>query len=128
MTDSVISERPVEHWTAQRRRGANEKAGAAAASGARARLKAGMSRERRRRPANVVPLAFGIAVAVVLWIGWLNRGDNGLTPESGVGYWLGIAGSGLMLLLLAYPRRPRRVDTLATSLSDYYALHVVALP
>ncbi len=38
---------------------------------------------------------------------WLNREDNGLTPESGVGYWLGIVGASLMLLLLLYPLRKR---------------------
>jgi hypothetical protein len=50
---------------------------------------------------------FTVAVVLALWIGWLNRDDNGLTPVSGAGYWLGIAGSGLMLLLLLYPLRKR---------------------
>jgi hypothetical protein len=55
----------------------------------------------------VAPLVFGSVVVAVLWGGWLNREDNGLTPESGVGYWLGIVGAGLMLLLLLYPLRKR---------------------
>jgi hypothetical protein len=42
-----------------------------------------------------------------LWIGWVNRDDNGLTPVSGTGYWLGIVGSSFMLLLLLYPLRKR---------------------
>ena len=50
---------------------------------------------------------FGSAVVAVLWVGWLNREDNGLTPENGVGYWLGIVGASLMLLLLLYPLRKR---------------------
>jgi hypothetical protein len=40
-------------------------------------------------------------------MGWLSRDDNGLTPVSGVGYWLGIAGGGLMLVVLLYPLRKR---------------------
>jgi len=31
---------------------------------------------------------------------WLNRDESYLTPESGLGYWLGIRGASLMLLLL----------------------------
>jgi hypothetical protein len=60
-----------------------------------------------RSRAKVAPLMFASAIVVVLWVGWLNRDDNGLTPESGVGYWLGIAGGSLMLLLLLYPLRKR---------------------
>lgn len=121
MTDFVISERSVEHWTAQRRNAASESGGAAAAFRA-----PGMSRERKRRPANLVPLAFGIAVVAVLWIGWLDRADNGLTPESGVGYWLGIAGSGLMLLLLLYPLRKRvKFSRLLGSVAFWFRVHMI---
>jgi hypothetical protein len=85
-----------------------------------------MSKERKRRPASVVPLAFGIAVVAVLWIGWLDRADNGLTPESGVGYWLGIAGSGLMLLLLLYPLRKRiRFSRLLGSVAFWFRAHMI---
>jgi hypothetical protein len=55
----------------------------------------------------MIPQALSIAIVVVLCVGWLDRDDNGLTPKSGVGYWLGIAGSLLMLLLLVYPLRKR---------------------
>ena len=50
---------------------------------------------------------FTIATLAALWIGWVNSDDSGLTPVSGTGYWLGIAGSVLMLLLLLYPLRKR---------------------
>jgi len=55
----------------------------------------------------IAPITFGAGVACALLIGWLNRGQDYLTPESGVGYWLGIAGVGLMLMLLLYPLRTR---------------------
>ena len=65
--------------------------------------------------ANIVPLAFSIAVVVTLWMAWLNREDNGLTPENGAGYCLGIVGSSLMVLLLLYPLRKRVRSLRSTS-------------
>jgi hypothetical protein len=56
---------------------------------------------------SIFPKLFTVAVLAALWIGWINHEDNGLTPVSGTGYWLGIAGSSLMLLLLLYPLRKR---------------------
>jgi len=50
---------------------------------------------------------FTLATLAALWIGWVNRDDTSLTPVGGTGYWLGIAGSVLMLLLLLYPLRKR---------------------
>jgi hypothetical protein len=55
----------------------------------------------------IFPKLFTVAVLAALWIGWINRDDNGLTPVSGTGYWLGIVGSSFMLLLLLYPLRKR---------------------
>ncbi len=114
MTDSAISELPVGNFTARQRHGASY--GAAPAS--RARTPAAMSRAQpsakadsvrksMHQRANLFPKIFSVAVVLALWIGWLNRDDNGLTPVSGIGYWLGIAGSSLMLLLLLYPARKR---------------------
>ena len=95
MTETAISEFPVERFAAQRRRDT------------RRRAKARFSQYRVQSWDKIIPLLFGSAVVLVLWAGWLNRDDNGLTPENGVGYWLGIAGGSLMLLLLLYPLRKR---------------------
>jgi hypothetical protein len=116
MTDSAISELLVENVTTRRRPYANDHRAAAPAS--RPRMRTAISRPSTRATAdaartpthrwpNIIPKIFTVAVVVALWIGWLNRDDNGLTPVSGVGYWLGIAGSSLMLLLLLYPLRKR---------------------
>lgn len=51
---------------------------------------------------NLVILAVGAAVV----IGWL-RGDQLPLADDGIGYWLGIAGSVTMVLLLLYPLRKR---------------------
>lgn len=61
-----------------------------------------------RRPVlGLAPLTFGAGLAAALAAGWWNRDQEYLTPESGLGYWLGIAGASLMLLLLVYPLRKR---------------------
>jgi hypothetical protein len=45
--------------------------------------------------------------ALLLVLGWLLPTNRYLTPESGIGYALGIIGGSLMLLLLLYPARKR---------------------
>ncbi len=40
-------------------------------------------------------------------IGWLLRDYGLINPEEGLGYWLGIAGGSMMLMLLLYPLRKR---------------------
>ncbi len=121
MTDSAISELPIAPARARRRQGE-----APAGLGARTRVEARLAQDRPRRWAGVIPLSFGIAVFSVLGIGWLNRQDNGLTPESGLGYWLGIAGSGLMLLLLLYPLRKRvRMPRALGSVAFWFRAHMI---
>jgi len=104
MTHSAISELPVVE---PQRRAADKAPNAAKASRERTRAKPDFAQYRRRLRANVAPLTFGITIAIVLWIGWRNREDSGLTPDSGIGYWLGIVGGSLMVLLLVYPLRKR---------------------
>lgn len=111
MADTTVSDFPVEHIATPRRRDARDvsdrRMTAAAPARTRTKTKRDFSQYRVRLWPKVPPLLFGIAVVVALWVGWLNRDDNGLTPLSGVGYWLGIVGSSFMLLLLLYPLRKR---------------------
>jgi hypothetical protein len=74
----------------------------------------------------IAPMTFGAGLACALLIGWLIRDQDYLTPESGLGYWLGIAGSGLMLMLLLYPLRKRmaRLRTIG-SVAFWFRLHMV---
>ena len=44
---------------------------------------------------------------VALALGWANRDQGLVNPEEGLGYWLGITGASLMLILLLYPLRKR---------------------
>jgi hypothetical protein len=48
------------------------------------------------------------AVVFVLAIGWMVREQRYLVAESGIGYWLGIIGGLLMVMLLIYPLRKRK--------------------
>ncbi len=52
-------------------------------------------------------LAFTLFALLLLYMGWLNRTQAVWTAEDGWGYWLGIVGGSLMLLLLLYPMRKR---------------------
>lgn len=116
MTNSAMSELAIGNFAARQRRDANDHRAPAPASRPRTRTpiprhraaaNANSIRNHTPRPTNIIPKIFSVAVVLALWIGWLNHDDNGLTPVGGVGYWLGIAGSGLMLLSLLYPLRKR---------------------
>jgi hypothetical protein len=54
-----------------------------------------------------VELLFGLIVAAGLYISWINHEEGHITPENGIGYWLGITGSVMMAWLLLYPLRKR---------------------
>jgi hypothetical protein len=55
----------------------------------------------------IVSLLVVLGVGVAIVVGWIDRGDDGLDPEHGLGYALGVIGGSLMLILLAYPLRKR---------------------
>lgn len=67
-------------------------------------LPADAARERPRR--SLAPLGFGLAVLAIV-LGWVLPTDRVLTPQSGLGYALGIVGGSMMLTLLIYPLRKR---------------------
>lgn len=49
----------------------------------------------------------GLAITGLLAYTWLQRNEGHISAEDGIGYWLGIAGSVMMLMLLIYPLRKR---------------------
>jgi len=61
------------------------------------------SNAKRRFPLFTVLAWTGVPLLILS--GWLNRNSTNLTAETGTGYWLGIIGGVLMLLLLTYPMR-----------------------
>jgi hypothetical protein len=69
---------------------------------------------------------FGLALTAVLFIGWRNSEEGDLSPENGLGYWLGIAGACAMLLLLVYPLR-KRIAALRSlgTISGWFRFHMI---
>jgi hypothetical protein len=94
---------------------------------------AGSWRERRRPDrrakwpsSSALPLVFATGLAAALVAGWLNRDEEYLVPGSGAGYWLGVAGAAMMLLLLLYPLRKRvRLRGWIGSVAFWFRLHMV---
>ena len=50
---------------------------------------------------------FGLTVCLALVWGYNGHLERYITPDRGLGYWLGIVGGSLMLILLMYPARKR---------------------
>ncbi len=61
----------------------------------------------KRAGGHLSTLAFTLFSLFLLYLAWLNRGEAVWIAESGWGYWFGIVGGSLMLLLLLYPMRKR---------------------
>jgi len=100
-----------------------DRAGLAANSHDRRRLFAHYQADRWLRAG---PLIFGTCLFVVLAIGWFNRDQQYLIPDDGAGYWLGVSGSVLMLLLLLYPLRKRmRSRRLGGSVTFWFRAHMI---
>lgn len=77
-----------------------------------------------RRNNSFGTLVFSIIIIAALIWGWLNKGTY-LTPEKGLGYYLGIAGAVAMLTLLTYPMRKRiPFFRRAGSIRAWFSLHM----
>lgn len=76
--------------------------------------------------AYVTPGVFGALIFSVLAIGWLRSEEEYLTPKNGLGYWLGIMGSLMMLALLMYSYRKRsRVSRGLLSMPTWFRIHMI---
>jgi len=59
-------------------------------------------------PVTRLPTLLGyLLLAVALYIGWRFRAEEYIVAETGLGYYLGIAGATMMVLLFLYPVRKR---------------------
>ena len=83
-------------------------------------------RRRPRRPGSLDMLILVPIGAVVLGYGWIRRTEGDITAETGTGYFLGIAGSLLMLTLLIYPMRKRiRSLRFLGNIPGWFRLHML---
>lgn len=65
-------------------------------------------------------------VTLALGVGWLLRERNLVNAEHGLGYWLGIIGGTMMLLLLLYPVRKRiRALRFLGGTTQWFRLHMI---
>jgi len=69
---------------------------------------------------------FSLCVVAVLVYAWIIRDEGHLTAETGLGYWLGIVGGSLMLVLLLYPlrKRVRRMRRLVHA-RHWFRMHMI---
>jgi hypothetical protein len=80
---------------------------------------------RRPRPA-IDLLVTGAVCGAALWLGWRKREEFLIVADSGFGYALGIAGLGMMVLLLLYPVRKRaRFLRNAGNLRSWFHVHMM---
>ncbi len=52
-------------------------------------------------------IIISVIITAIILYGWYVAEDSYITPEEGIGYWLGIIGGVAMLLLLTYPMRKK---------------------
>ena len=50
---------------------------------------------------------FMLSLLAIVIIGWMNRNDNYISAETGTGYFLGILGGSMMVVLMLYPLSKR---------------------
>ena len=68
---------------------------------------------------------FGGAAALLV-VGWLARDARALTAEEGLGYALGLAALGCMLLLLVYPLRKRlKILAFIGATKSWFRIHMI---
>jgi len=70
---------------------------------------------------------YGYSLTIIaLGVGWLLRDREYISAEDGLGYWLGIAGGSMMLVLLLYPLRKRiRALRFLGRTSHWFQAHMV---
>ncbi len=76
-------------------------------------------------PRNDTPVRGYLLLALAIVSGYLLSDLDLITPESGVGYWLGIIGGSMMLTLLLYPLRKRiRLLQILGPTRHWFRLHM----
>jgi len=90
-------------------------------------LKPPKAARRKSRPPRTVrrtSYLFGTFVVAVIVIGWLAEDRIGLNPGEGLGYWLGVAGASMMVILLGYPLRKRGGPIIPGTVGTWFKIHM----
>jgi hypothetical protein len=74
----------------------------------------------------MLPLLFAGACIATLLFAWRERNENFVVAESGVGYWLGVVGASMMLVMLLYALRKRvRALRWMGSVPAWFRIHMM---
>ncbi|MCP4334541.1 MAG: hypothetical protein GY785_17950 [Gammaproteobacteria bacterium] len=74
----------------------------------------------------VTEITWYTTICLLLLAGWVSRDQRYLVAESGIGYWFGIIGGSMMLILLIYPMRKRfRRWGLIGSVKSWFRIHMI---
>jgi len=70
---------------------------------------------------------YGYSLTVIaIGVGWLLRDRGLINPGDGLGYWLGITGGSMLLVLLLYPLRKRiRILRFLGDTADWFRVHMI---
>jgi hypothetical protein len=70
---------------------------------------------------------YGYSLTILaIGLGWLLRGYELVDPKEGLGYWLGIIGGSMMLILILYPLRKRiRALRFLGQTTHWFRIHMV---
>ncbi len=84
------------------------------------------AKSRRSTASNLAALAYSAAVLATLYAAWSVSDEQYIVAGKGVGYWIGIAGSVIMLALLLYPLRKKFAKVAGVgSVAQWFRLHMV---
>lgn len=74
----------------------------------------------------IISATWYFSILLLLAAGWASRERQYLVAESGIGYWFGIIGASMMLLLLVYPLRKRfqRWSSIG-SVKAWFRIHMI---
>jgi hypothetical protein len=75
---------------------------------------------------NALTLLWYTSVVAALYIGWSVADHRYIVASSGIGYWLGIIGGSMMLLLLVYPLRKKNPNwKFLGSIKFWFRFHMI---
>lgn len=79
-----------------------------------------------RHALNLITIVWYTGIATILLLGWLVSDQRYIVAESGTGYWLGIIGGSLMLMLLLYPVRKKNPKwQYVGSVKFWFRMHMI---